>query len=72
MTCFVTWCINMLKVAIEKWVNCNNKGMHMVSNNTQTDCGTQAMIGWAEVCQETFPTPLHTDTLHLTHGRFGS
>ncbi len=37
---FVTCCIILLEVAIRRWVNCSHKGMDMVSNNTQVDCGS--------------------------------
>ncbi len=32
---FVTWCIILLEVAIRRWVHWSDKGMDMVSNNTQ-------------------------------------
>ncbi len=39
---FVTWCIILLEVMLschQKMVHCSHKGMDMVSNNTQVDCG---------------------------------
>ena len=36
----------MLEVAIRRWVNSGNKRMQMISNNTQTGCGIQALIDW--------------------------
>ncbi len=36
---FVTWCIILLEVVIRRWEHCSHKGMDMVSNNTQVDCG---------------------------------
>ncbi len=35
---FVTCCIILLEVH-QKMVHCSHKGMDMVSNNTQVDCG---------------------------------
>ncbi len=33
------WCIILLEVAIRRWVHCSQKGMDVVSNNTQVGCG---------------------------------
>ncbi len=35
---FVTWCIILLEVH-QKMVHCSYKGMDMIRNNTQVDCG---------------------------------
>ncbi len=42
---FVTWCIILLEVH-QKMVHCSHKGMDMVSNNTQVDCGVYTMLNW--------------------------
>lgn len=36
---FVTLHVILLEAAIERWVQCGHKGINMVSNNTQADCG---------------------------------
>ncbi len=42
---FVTWCIILLEVH-QKMVHCSHKGMDMVSNNTQVDCGVKRCSSW--------------------------
>lgn len=51
-------CIMMLKVVINSRANCGLDEMCMVSKNTQTDCGIQAMIG-INAWRKHFPTPLY-------------
>ncbi len=52
--------------SIRRWVHCSHKGMDMVRNNTQVDCGVfiRCSIGTKgpKVCQENIP---HTNTTSL-------
>lgn len=60
----------MLEVAVRKWINCGNEGMHMISNNTQIGLVALKLlltdINEAKVCQENIPTPVrHRNQLEL-------
>lgn len=43
---FVTWSVILLKGSIRRWVHCAQKGVNMVSNNTQVGCGVWTMFNW--------------------------
>ncbi len=48
---------------IRRWVHCSHKGMDMVSNNTQVDCGVlnnpQLVLRGPKCAKKISPTPLH-------------
>ncbi len=55
-------CIILLEVAIRKWVHCIQKGMDMVSNNTQVSCGVnnaQLVLRGPKCAKNISLTPLH-------------